>query len=246
MEKDETILLDLPYHKLESVLLFGNVQVTAAAMTELLDKGVRMSVFTRHGRFRGSLAPPQGRNIERRIAQFELFRDAARSLDIARVTVAAKLRNANTVLKRYARRNPETPSPEAECATIEQCLARLDQAAAVAELDGMEGAAAQAYFTALMRYNRSLFQWPGRKRHPSEDPLNALLSFTYMLLCGELEGLLEGVALDLSRSVPPADYGRPSLALDPVEAFRHPVADRFVLTQVNRDVPGCGFREASQ
>ena len=30
------------------------------------------------------------------------------------------------------------------------------------------------------------------------------------------------------------DYGRPSLALDLVEPFRHPVADRLVLTLVNR------------
>ncbi len=29
------------------------------------------------------------------------------------------------------------------------------------------------------------------------------------------------------------DYGRPSLALDLLEPFRHPVADRLVLTTVN-------------
>jgi len=33
-------------------------------------------------------------------------------------------------------------------------------------------------------------------------------------------------------------YGWPSLALDLMEAFRHPVADRLVLTLVNRDMLG--------
>jgi len=31
VEKEETILLDVPYHKLEVVLLFGNIQVTTQA-----------------------------------------------------------------------------------------------------------------------------------------------------------------------------------------------------------------------
>jgi hypothetical protein len=28
VEKDDEVVLDLPYHKLENVLLFGNIQVT--------------------------------------------------------------------------------------------------------------------------------------------------------------------------------------------------------------------------
>jgi len=66
-------------------------------------------------------------------------------------------------------------------------------------------------------------------KHPATDPLNALLSFTYTLLMNEVSGCWR--ARDWSRSwvSAPVDYGRPSLALDIVEAFRHPVADRFVL-----------------
>ena len=60
VELDGHIELDLPYHKLERVLLFGNVQVTGAAMTELLDHRVTLSLFTTHGNFRGALTPPSG------------------------------------------------------------------------------------------------------------------------------------------------------------------------------------------
>ncbi len=47
VEKDEEILLDSPYHKLEAVLLFGSIQITTQAMTELLDAGIPVSLLSR-------------------------------------------------------------------------------------------------------------------------------------------------------------------------------------------------------
>src|SRR5205814_6131625 len=107
----------------------------------------------------------------------------------------------------------------------------------VAAMDGVEGAAARTYFAALMEFNRSEMEWPGRVKHPATDPLNALLSLAYTLLMHELTALLEGVGLDPYLGfLHQVDYGRPSLALDVMEPFRHPVADRLVLTLLNRRV----------
>ena len=87
----------------------------------------------------------------------------------------------------------------------------------------------------LMRRNKSAFAWPGRQKHPATDPLNALLSFAYTLVGNELAGLVEGLGLDsYIGSLHQVDYGRRSLALDLVEPFRAPLADRFVLTLINR------------
>ena len=103
VEKDDELMLDVPYHKLETVLLFGNVQVTTQAMGELLEKGINLSLFSRHGQYRGGLAPPRGKNIELRIAQYETFRDHARALELARAIVAAKITNGAAVLDAYRR-----------------------------------------------------------------------------------------------------------------------------------------------
>ena len=67
------------------------------------------------------------------------------------------------------------------------------------------------------------------------DPINALLSFVYTLLVHDVSSALEGVGLDpavgfLHRDRP----GRPSLALDLMEEFRPMLADRVVLTLINR------------
>jgi CRISPR-associated protein Cas1 len=101
---------------------------------------------------------------------------------------------------------------------------------------GIEGEAAATYFSVFNTLIRdSGFQFNGRIRRPATDPVNALLSFTYSLITQECVSALMGVGLDpyvgfLHQDRP----GRPSLALDLLEEFRAPWADRFVLTLFNR------------
>jgi len=234
VEKDDEVLLDLPYHKLENVLLFGNVQVTTQALAELLEKGVALSLFSRQGQFRGSLAPPRGHHIELRLAQFACYSDPARALDVARAIVQAKIANGLAVLAHYREKNQVSAEFAARLATIESAMANCSIAANIATLDGLEGTAAHAYFSSVMEFNRSSMTWPGRQKHPAPDPLNALLSLAYTLLMHEFTGLLEGAGLDPYLGfLHQPDRGRPSLALDLMEPFRHPLADRLVLTLVN-------------
>jgi CRISPR-associated protein Cas1 len=237
VEKDGTILLDTPYHKLDAVLIFGNVQVTTQAIGELLECGVRMNLLSRHGELRGSLDPALGKNIPLRIAQFELHRDAERSLAMARTLVDAKIANSSRVLETFGSHD-ETRDPATAMALAELDKARQSAAAATSleALNGVEGAAARLYFDVLMRRNKSSFAWPGRVKHPATDPINSLLSFVYTLVANELAGLAEALGLDsYLGSLHQLDYGRRSLALDLVELFRAPLADRLVLTMCNRN-----------
>ena len=78
---------------------------------------------------------------------------------------------------------------------------------------------------------------------PPLDAVNCLLSFVYTLLAHDVRSALEGVGLDpqvgfLHRDRP----GRPGLALDMMEEFRAVVADRLVLSLINRgEVRGRDF-----
>ncbi len=235
VEREDQLLLDIPYHKLEAVLLFGNIQVTTQAMGELLDKGVHLSLFTLHGVFRGSLTPARGKNVELRIAQFTTFRDHEKSMANARATVAAKIANGTAVLQSFRRHSDPGGEFDARLKTLEESAARCAGAADLEVLNGIEGAAARDYFDLLMRFNRSELAWKGRIKHPPTDPLNALLSLTYTLVEHELRALAEGVGLDVAIGfMHQPDYGRPSLALDLVEAFRHATADRLVMFLVNK------------
>jgi CRISP-associated protein Cas1 len=196
VEKQDEILLDAPYHKLEAVLLFGNVQVTTQAMTELLDCGIPVSFLDRGGRLRGGLEPTKGKNIPLRIAQFDLFRDVERSMAMARVIVDAKLANSAEVLASFGdRMEARSPATAAALSQIELARQAARTAATHEVLNGTEGATARLYFDVLMRRNKSALSWPGRIKHPATDPINSLLSFGYTLVARELAGLLEGVGL---------------------------------------------------
>ena len=245
VERNDEILFDSPYHKLDHVLTFGNVQITTQALAELLDKGVPLSLFSRQGQFRGALTPARGKNVELRLKQFQAYSDGARSLDLARSFIAAKISNGAAVVARYSARAAH--DEDRIELNVSERLRAVAEARHVAELDGVEGTAARDYFETAMRFNKSELRWEGRKRHPATDPINALLSLTYTLLMHELGAVLEGLGLDPYLGfLHQLDYGRPSLALDAVEPFRHPVADRLVLALVNKKVIGAADFQAHE
>jgi CRISPR-associated protein Cas1 len=80
------------------------------------------------------------------------------------------------------------------------------------------------------------FAFNGRKKHPSTDPVNALLSFGYTLIFNEISSLLDGLGFDPYLGYFHAvEYGRTSLASDIQEEFR-PVVDRFTLYLINNRI----------
>jgi CRISPR-associated protein Cas1 len=238
IEKDEQALLDVPCHKVDAVLIFGAVQVTIQALSELLEHGIELALFTRHGRLKGQLTPIKSKNIVLRMAQFERARDPAFALQTARAMVQAKIGNAMTVLRRFAYNHPERKTAlDAEIVRLDAHLVGIDRVPDLGSLNGLEGIAGRAYFAGLAQMILADLPFPGRRRRPAPDPINALLSFGYTLIGNELHSLLDGMGFDpylgfLHR----IDYGRPSLALDLLEEFRHPLVDRLTLTLINKGI----------
>jgi CRISPR-associated protein Cas1 len=123
---------------------------------------------------------------------------------------------------------------------------RLDRAQGVDAVRGVEGEAGREYFGVfqeLIAGEPGGFEFRGRSRRPPLDPVNAMLSFAYTLLTHECESACEAVGLDPAVGFLHADRpGRASLALDLVEEFRAPLADRLVLALINRrQVKSAGF-----
>src|SRR5205807_9664771 len=122
---------------------------------------------------------------------------------------------------------------------LEQVLRRVAFASEGADvLRGAEGGAAYGYFAVfgdLIRAPDADVVFRGRSRRRPLDPVNALLSFLYTLLTHDCRSAAEGIGLDpavgfLHRDRP----GRPSLALDLMEELRPILADRLVLSLLNR------------
>jgi CRISPR-associated protein Cas1 len=70
-----------------------------------------------------------------------------------------------------------------------------------------------------------------------KDPVNAVLSFGYVIVGNELQSHLDGAGFDpYAGFYHVTEYGRPSLALDLLEEFRHSLVDRLALHLFNQNV----------
>ena len=238
VEKDHEILAEIPCLKLEAVLIYGNVQFTTQAAVELLDHGIELAIFSMSGQLRGQLTPPKAKNVVLRMRQYELHGSEPFCLRLARAMVRGKILNAASTLKRFRANHPEA-LPQASVDMVERTLDRLESCASLVTLRGLEGAAAASYFKAFAALVPPDLGFSGRQRRPPRDPVNALLSFGYVLIGNELQSLLDGIGFDpyigfLHR----LDYGRPSLALDLLEEFRPALVDRFTTRLLNLGILG--------
>lgn len=235
------VRLQVPLHHLGAVYCLGDVTVSTALLHRCAEDGWTIVFLDYAGRFKARVEGPISGNVLLRRAQHDALGDAARGLALARTFVAAKVQNARQVLLRGAREAAH-PDDAAALSTVAHHVAdvlpRLEAAASLDSVRGLEGDVARRYFEVLgriVRENREAFAMAGRTRRPPLDRMNALLSFVYTLVTGDCAAAVEGVGLD-----PQVGYlhvlrpGRPALALDLVEEFRSFLADRLALTLVNR------------
>lgn len=218
------------------ILCFGQVSVSPFLMGYCAEQGIGLTFFTEYGRFLARVQGRQSGNVLLRRAQYRWADDPQKATSVARLMVAGKIANGRSVLLRELRNHGDNSLLKAAVDRLAASLRRVKQAASVEETMGMEGDAASTYFSVFDELLRGTgFAFGGRIRRPPTDPVNALLSFVYSLITQECVSALQGVGLDpfvgfLHKDRP----GRPSLALDLLEEFRAPWADRFVLTLINR------------
>lgn len=217
------------------VCLYGGVEMTTPALVELMQRGIPVLHFTHGGWFQGICLGTTHKNIELRMKQFEWAQNPDKSLMIARELVSGKIKNCRTLLRRN---DPDIPD------VILSLMARLArdalQATSSQSLLGIEGAAAEAYFSRfgnLLRSNRpgaDDFSFENRNKRPPRDPMNAVLSYLYGILVKDIFVVLLAVGFDpyLGFYHRPR-YGKPALALDMMEEFRPLLADSTAITLFN-------------
>ncbi len=241
--------LRVPIHTLGGVVCFGQVGASPALMGLCGERGVSLSFLSERGRFLARVQGPVTGNVLLRREQYRRADDEAAASTLARAMVAGKVMNARQVLLRAARRETDTSAAEALARAARELAGRLGDLKALgglAEARGVEGESARVYFGVfdhLVRAQKDGFFFRVRSRRPPMDNLNALLSFVYTLLMHDVASALDGVGLDpavgfLHRDRP----GRKGLALDLMEELRPPLADRLVLSLVNRQqIQASGF-----
>lgn len=230
---------EVPLFDLDRVVIIGMPSVTIPVLTRLMDCGIPCFFLSGRGRWRGALGPDNNLNAARRIRQYEMATDAQFALRVARRIIIAKIANSRRVLQRLAanRELSDTPEHEAVGNELKHLLRRAESTATLDELRGIEGLAAARYFRRIGAFFPDALPFRERSRRPPRDAANALLSWTYTILLGEVEGAVRAHGLDAAIGVLHADkLNTPSLALDLLEPLRPAIADLLVLSILNHNI----------
>ncbi|HPS52134.1 MAG TPA: type I-C CRISPR-associated endonuclease Cas1c [Phycisphaerae bacterium] len=249
VEKQER--LRLPIHTIGGIVCFGNVICSPFLLGLCGQEGVAVSFLSRNGRFLARLVGPQSGNLLLRRAQHNASSDSVMAAELAKVFIAAKIANTRYVLQRNLRDHPSEISQPVQSAVsyLAGLINELRQPLSLERIRGIEGDAARRYFSVfdrLLTSQRSDFMFTERSRRPPRDNINSLLSFIYTLLSHDVSAACQSVGLDPQMGFLHADRpGRESLALDMIEELRPALADRFVLTLINRQqVSAKGFKKS--
>lgn len=229
--------------ELESVNLFGAVQMTAQAQAALLREDIPICYFTSGGWFTGMTRGLSAGNVEMRRAQYRAADNQIFRLELAKSFITGKVKNQRTMLRRNG--GEEVINDLKRLALI---LKAILYAKDESRLLGLEGAAARLFFKhfpSLLGSSRSdakvSHSFSLRNRRPPLDPVNAMLSYGYGVLAKEVTIALERAGLD-----PKLGFyhhvrgGRPALALDLMEEFRPLIIDSIVISLVTRGDIGDG------
>jgi CRISPR-associated protein Cas1 len=243
-----------PIHLINSVVCFGNVFCSPFFFGLCAENNVSVSFFTEFGKFIAKVQSPVSGNVLLRKQQYKYSEDEKFCLNTAKSILIGKLNNSKTVVRRalsdHSDKIDNVEKLKQVFESLNRSLSKVLNAENIDILRGMEGDAANSYFSIfndLILSNKENFFMTERNRRPPKDNVNCLLSFVYTLLAHDVASALEGVGLDPQVGFFHKDRpGRPSLALDLMEEFRSVIADRLVLTLINlSQLDEKGFQQSS-
>lgn len=241
--EEKMVVGRVPLHNLEAIVSFGYRGVSPALMGACAERNIGLSFLTPQGKFLARVSGKVQGNVILRKTQYKISDSAEKSNEIARNFILGKVYNSRWVLERAVRDHGLQIDAEKVTEASQYLKNSLEQIRNCSDNDklrGLEGEAASVYFGVfdeLVLQQKKDFHFGGRNRRPPLDNVNALLSFTYTLLTGMIASALESVGLDPYVGFMHTDRpGRVSLSLDLIEELRPVLADRFVLTLINRKI----------
>lgn len=247
---DDSEIGRIPLHNLESIVTMGYAGASPALMGKCAENNIAMVFLKPSGRFLAKVTGKAYGNILLRREQYRMADNENIRTAVSKDFITGKIFNSRSVVDRAIRDYSlrlDTGVLKNVSNHLKSAIKDVREAEDCDQLRGYEGEAATCYFSVfddLILQQKDDFKFERRSRRPPLDNVNALLSFTYSLLTSMCSAALEAVGLDPYAGFMHTDRpGRASLALDLMEELRPVMADRFVLTLINkRLVASSGFQ----
>lgn len=227
----------IPLNLIREVIVIGSPMVSCGVWRALAERNIPALLLPSRGKGEAAyMGAGLSVNTVNRVRQYECCRNAELSMQIGRWLLDNKLKGQEEVLLELDR---EQKAVLPFCSQISSIRSGLGKAGNRNELMGQEGAGAAAYFKGIAAFLDEKWKFGGRNRRPPRDPVNALLSLSYVIAGGEILRVLQRRGFDPCIGFfHVLQSGRQSLVLDVLEPVR-PAIDRFVFHLLDNPlVPG--------
>ena len=230
LEKDHSIIKEIPMATVSNLVLGRTIQISTQVMFSLVKQGSLIQFVDHKYQLVGTLGD-EHTTLQRLLWQAEHFQNPEFALEGAKYIVRRKIKGQISLLNQY-KKSKGIPNFDAMHKTMNTLLKRVERTQKVDTLRGIEGLASRTYVS-------EPWEFTSRKRHPSLDPVNAILSFGYSFLEREVRACLLTAGLDVRIGVLHSTNNRKdSFVYDVMDIFRQDIIDRFVLKLLNRHMIG--------
>lgn len=200
--KEKKVAQKIPLLNLENILYFGYKGASPTLLGECAKRKIGFCFLNQNGKFLARVCGASYGNVFLRKEQYRLSDDERHSCEFAKYMLIGKIYNSRTTLMRTLRDHPMSVNQERfreVIGLLKQSVGEVQRAENLEELRGIEGNAAQLYFSIfddMILADKKSFFFYERNKRPPMDRMNALLSFTYTILAHDCASALESVGLD--------------------------------------------------
>jgi len=223
----------IPIEDVESIYVLGELDLNTKLITYLSQKNIPVHFFNYYGYYSSTLYPRDylvsGFTV---VDQARYYLDPALRLELARKFVEGAAFNILKNLRYYNNRQRELDDVIEQ---IENALRSVEHISNVPELMAVEGHIRELYYGGWTQILDDLYEFKKRTRQPPDNIVNALISFSNMLVYTTSLGEIYHTQLHPAISFlhEPGER-RFSLSLDLAEIFKPILADRMIFKLLNQ------------
>ena len=232
----DTVDTAIPVVNTDVINVYSNVIFDSGSIETAMKNQTEINIFNRYGELVGSFVPNTPLKAPRVThEQLSAYYNDDQRLNLAKDFVLASIHNENLVIRYYNKQNPNE-CYEKVLRKLQQSKTKIKAATSMEELLMLEAGVRKLYYSCFDHFiKRSDFVFNKRSKRPSQNNVNAMISFANTVLYNHIATEIQKTPLDVRVGFLHSTTARlKSLNLDIAEAFKPLIVDRTVFTLINK------------
>lgn len=196
---------------------------------------VNLNIFDYYGNYAGTFSgKPKQLGIDI-INQVNFINDEKRRIALAKEMISTSMISMTSVLKYY---NKKIDLNE-KILEINNCLVRLETVDNIKSIMILEANSKEIYYSCFnsITYRNKIFTFTKRSTRPPQDPINAIMSFSYAMLYSLVSNIIYRSRLNINL---PVIHGivrsEEGFQYDIADIFKPIICDRLIFRMINKNM----------